>query len=127
LIHDAEQLVGVVRGALLEKKGLDPAILDVRGLSSVTDFFVIVSGGSPPHLKALASEVRARAHEAGYVKGRGEGDPASGWVVLDLGDAVVHVFLPATRAYYALEELWNDAPRWDDIPPRKAPRRSESK
>ncbi len=115
MILNAEQLVRVVWDALLEKKGVNPVALDVRGISGITDYFVIASGNSAPHLKALAMEARSRVDEAGHAKGRMEGDPESGWVVLDLGDAVVHLFLPDTRAYYALEDLWNDAPRWEAV------------
>jgi ribosome-associated protein len=100
-----------VRAALLDKKAVDPVILDVRKLSGITDFFIVASGGSPPHLKAMATEVRGRVRSAGRGKGRIEGEPDSGWLVIDIGDAVVHIFLPATRAYYAIEELWSDAPR----------------
>lgn len=108
---DSEHLARTIREAIRDKKGTDAIVLDVRRISSVTDFFVIASGGSPPHLRALAEEVRARAKAGGPGKGRLEGEPDSGWVVIDLGDAVVHLFLPDTRAYYGIEELWSDAPR----------------
>ena len=111
LSEDARQLEMDVRGALLEKKAMDPVVLDVRGLSGITDFFIIATGGSPPHLKALAAEVHRRRRAAGQAKGRVAGAPDSGWMVIDLGDAVVHLFLPETRAYYGIETLWSDAPR----------------
>ncbi len=108
---ESERLARAVRDALLDKKALDPVILDVRELSGITDFFVLASGGSPPHLKALTSEAQRRAQETAGVKGRTEGEPDSGWMVLDFGGVVAHLFLKETRAYYGLEELWNDAPR----------------
>ena len=111
MITTAEQLLGHVRDALIEKKGVDPVFLDVHGISSVTDFFVIVSGASAPHLKALAEEVRRRVELGGHAKGRMEGELSSGWLVLDLGDVVVHIFLPELRERYALEDLWSDAAR----------------
>jgi len=108
---DCERLARIVREAILDKKGADPVVLDVRRLSGVTDFYVIASGGSPPHLRALAGEVRVKAKAETAGKGRLDGEPDSGWVVIDLGDVVVHLFLPDTRAYYGIEELWSDAPR----------------
>lgn len=108
---DTEQLARAVREALLDKKGLDPVVLDVRALSGVTDFYIVATGGSPPHLRALAIEARRRARESGHGKGRVEGTPDSGWIVLDMGDVVAHLFLKETRAFYGIEELWNDAPR----------------
>ena len=108
---DYSETARLVLAAADDKKGQDPVALDVRGLSGVTDFFVIVSGGSPPHLKALAAEMAHRLKAAGGVKYRTSGSPESGWLVLDLLGVVVHLFTPEARTYYALEDLWRDAPR----------------
>lgn len=94
-----------------DKKGVDPVILDVRELSNVTDFFVIVNGNSTPHLKALAEELHLKLKELGIRNHRKSGTPESGWIVMDFVDVVVHVFSRETREYYALEELWSDAER----------------
>lgn len=101
----------LVCAAAEDKKGQHPVVLDVRGLSGVTDFYVIVSGGSPPHLKALAAEIAHRMKAAGLAKYRASGSPESGWMVVDLLGVVVHLFTAEAREYYALEDLWRDAPR----------------
>lgn len=108
---DSETIVERVREAAAEKKGFDLTTLDVRELSGVTDFFVLVSGTSPPHLKALHQDIALCLKRAGHPVHRVSGTPESGWVVLDWLGVVVHLFTPEVRAYYALETLWSDAPR----------------
>ena len=97
------------REALLDKKGENITILDVRGISDITDFYVIATGNNGPHLKALMFECenvlgtrRARSY-------RHAGKPESGWLVADHWDVVVHVFSESARSHYALETLWRDA------------------
>ncbi|MFH0954286.1 MAG: ribosome silencing factor [Verrucomicrobiota bacterium] len=98
-----------VKKALLSKKGEDVVILDVRGLSSITDYYVIATGNNPPHIKALASEVERALAAEGARRYRQNGTAESQWIVVDYLDAVVHVFSPQTRSYYALDRLWGDA------------------
>ena len=87
-------------------------ILDLRGISTFTDFFVICSGTSEPHLKAIAGEI-----EGGLKTDHGvrpvsiDGFPASQWIVLDYMQVIVHVFHREKREFYSLEDLWGDAPR----------------
>ena len=89
-------------------------VLDVSEVSSITDFFVICSGTSTPHLKAIAREVRAGMSEAHAVKpSMADGDHESQWVVLDYGIMMVHAFHPEKRDLYALEDLWGDAKKVD--------------
>jgi ribosome-associated protein len=96
--------------AALDKKAADLTVLDVHGVSSVTDYFLVCSGKSTPHLRTIVDAIRAELKEQGIRPLHAEGKPESGWVLLDYGDVLVHVFLEATRAYYALERLWGDAP-----------------
>jgi ribosome-associated protein len=104
-----DQKVRLVARAALDRKALDLVVLDVQGLSSVTDFFVVCSGRSTTHLASIADAVRvAMKAEARLL--HAEGTPESGWMLLDYGDVLVHVFLEDTRLYYALERLWGDAP-----------------
>jgi ribosome-associated protein len=86
--------------------------LDLRGISSFTDFFVICSGTSEPHLKAIAGEIEERLKEDDGVRANAvDGYPLSQWIVMDYSDVVVHIFHSQKRGYYSLEDLWSDAPR----------------
>ena len=97
----------------VENKGRDVTVLDMRGITPLYDFFVLVSGQSRRQVHTLTEEIDAALHEQGDRRLGIEGYEASKWVVQDYGDVVVHVFNPDTREYYALEELWADAPRVD--------------
>jgi ribosome-associated protein len=86
--------------------------IDLRGISNFTDFFVICSGTSEPHLKAIIGELQERLHKEHDVRPTAiDGFPSSQWVVADYSDVVVHVFHSEKRALYSLEQLWSDAPR----------------
>ena len=92
-----------------EKLGEDILLLDIRGLSPFADFFVICSGNSERQLKALVESVREMTKkELGVLPHHIEGEPFSGWVLLDYIDVVVHVFDPDLRTYYDLEGLWQE-------------------
>jgi ribosome-associated protein len=95
------------------KKGEDILILDVRDISSVSDFYVIVSGQSEPHLKAIRNEIEAKLKEQGVMSKRIDGFPRSQWIVMDYIDVVVHVFDRNLREFYGLERLWGDAKKVD--------------
>lgn len=95
--------------ALYQKKADDIRIFDVRGLSGVTDFYVVGTGTSAPHLKALIAETQHRMKEHNIASYRTSGESASGWVIVDFVTAVVHVFSPEARAYYNIERLWATA------------------
>lgn len=97
------------RNALEAKKGEDVVVLDVSGLSEVTDYFVIATGHSAPHLKALLGEVERVLGEQGIRCHRRAGTAESQWMVADYHDFVVHVLSPGQRERYALEQLWKDA------------------
>ena len=96
--------------AALDKRAVGLVVLDVRGISSVTDYFLVCSGRSTTQVEAIADAVRAELKADGVRPLHREGVAESGWILLDYGDVLVHVFLEATRAYYALERLWGDAP-----------------
>lgn len=106
----ADRKVRLAARAALDRKALDLAILDVRGLSSVTDYFLVCSGRSTTHLSSIAEAVREALKVADVRPLHAEGAPESGWLLLDYGDLLVHVFAEETRVYYALERLWGDAP-----------------
>ncbi len=87
-------------------------VLDLREISTFTDFFVICSGTSEPHLKAIAGEIESRLRvDHGVRPAAVDGFPASQWIVLDYMQVIVHVFHQERRDFYSLEDLWSDAPR----------------
>lgn len=101
-----EQQAETIAKALEDRKGENVKIYDVRGRSSLADFFVVATGTAAPHLKALVAETQSVMKEAGIASYRTSGDPESGWIVVDYVDVVAHVFSPEARAYYALEKIW---------------------
>jgi ribosome-associated protein len=96
-----------------DHKARDIVVLDMRGLHPLYDYFVLATGASRRQIHTLAEEVDDALRGVGDRRIGIEGYQASKWVVQDYGDILVHVFDPDTRAYYALEELWADAPRVD--------------
>jgi ribosome-associated protein len=102
-------LAAVAAGA--DKKAENPLVLDVRGLSGVADYFVVLSADSDRQAAAVADAVDERLTALGAQRLGAEGRSGGGWVLLDFGDVVVHVMSPDARGFYDLEGLWADAPR----------------
>lgn len=96
--------------ALVDRKAVDPVVLDLRGLCAATDYFVIVSGTSDAHVRGMAEHLVAALAPAGVEPHHVEGLQQGRWVLLDYVDFVVHVFHPELRDFYQLERLWGDAP-----------------
>ena len=94
-----------------DNKAEDLVILDVHGISSFTDFFVIMSGRSTRHVQALAESMENELRSKRIKTSRAEGLQEGKWVLLDFGDVIVHVFYYDQREFYDLEGLWHDAPR----------------
>ena len=112
-----DDLRQAVRDAVEELKAKDVVEIDVRGKSSVTDFMVIASGTSTRHVKSIADEVVKFAKKLDVMPLGVEGEREAEWVLVDLGDVVVHVMLPRVREFYALERLWtvgDQPPRFDE-------------
>jgi ribosome-associated protein len=103
---NTEQLQAIAVAALNDLKAIDLVVLDVRELTTITDVMIICSGRSTRHVMSLAENVikLAKQQQVSYV--RLEADKASEWVIVDLADVIVHILLPATRAFYRLEDLW---------------------
>ncbi len=102
----AEQLKDVALKAIEDLKATDVVVLDVRGKASFTDYMVIASGTSDRHLKALANEVHTQAKAAGNPPLSTAGEDSRNWILVDLGDVVVHLMRPEVREMYELEKLW---------------------
>jgi ribosome-associated protein len=100
------QLLESVRTATEELKAKDLVEIDVTGKSSVADFMVVVSGTSSRHVKSIADEVVKQAKRIDMMPLGVEGEREAEWVLVDLGDVIVHVMLPRVREFYALERLW---------------------
>ena len=94
-----------------DRRALDIEVLDMRGLMTICDFFVICNGRSRLHVDAVAEEIEEQMSEIGIEPRHIEGIPNSNWVILDYTDVVVHVFEPESRGFYNLEGLWHDAGR----------------
>ncbi len=107
---DSRMLALLCRDLANNKKADNVVVLDVRNVSSVTDFFVVASGSSEPHLRALESEIRDRLREEHAIKPtHAEGNAAGRWIVIDYFDVIVHLMHPEVREKYDLEGLWSDA------------------
>jgi ribosome-associated protein len=101
------KLTKLVVAALEDLKALDLKVLDVRSMTSVTDTMIIVSGTSTRHVKAMAESVAEKTSTAGHRPLGIEGGQEGEWVLVDLGDVVVHIMLPQVRDFYNLEKLWD--------------------
>lgn len=109
---DSKKLALLCRELADNKKAEDIVILDLRELSSVTDYFVITSGTSEPHLRAIVEEIRDGLRERHQLRPRAvDGTLQAAWIVLDYFDVIVHVMRQDLRERYDLETLWGDAPR----------------
>ena len=105
--ENLDRLLEVVVDALADMKGVNIRVIDVCGLTSITDRMVIVSGTSSRHIRALAENVVLKAKQCGFPVLGVEGEDTTGWILVDLADVVVHVMMPETREFYALEKLWS--------------------
>jgi ribosome-associated protein len=108
ILPESLDLAKIVYHAAAAKKAMEMVVLDVRALTSFTDYFFICSGGSKSQVQAIAREIQARLGEQGC-QSRQEKDTEQRWVLIDGQHVVCHIFQEATRKFYALEELWKDA------------------
>ena len=119
---DSRKLALLCRELADNKKAEDITILDVRQLSSVTDYFVLASGLSEPHLRAIVDEITDKLREDHHLRPKAiDGTLQTAWVVLDYFDVIVHIMRQDVRDRYDLETLWGDAPR---VKPKKQTKES---
>ena len=110
-MSDAEETVRALASAALDKRAEALVVLDLQGLSTVADYFLVCTARSATQLDTIADAMHAALKARGVRLRHREGTAASGWLLLDAGDVVAHLFLAETRAFYALERLWGDAER----------------
>jgi ribosome-associated protein len=112
-----ERLATVIAAHAADRKAMDITILDLRGVSGFTDFFVVATGNTDRQTKAISDAIHygLKKHE-GLLPRRIEGEQAATWILMDYLDVVVHVFTPDTRDHYRLESVWGDVPRTDPDP-----------
>lgn len=110
LLLEPNELAHAIVGAAADKKATDIVLLDLRQIALIADYFVICSGQSVRQLRAIVKDVIKAIKDLGQYPRFVEGTPESGWVLIDFGTVVVHVFSPELRSYYALEQLWREAP-----------------
>jgi ribosome-associated protein len=103
--------IQLVIDAAHEKKAVEVTVLELRKLTSLTDYFVLCNGESEPQIKTIQRSIQDRLKADGISAHHVEGASGSGWVLMDYDDFVVHIFSPQKRTYYELDRLWADAPR----------------
>jgi len=122
---ESKKLALLCRELADNKKAEDIVVLDVRKVSSVTDYFVIATGTSQPHLRAIVEEISSKLRDDHDVRpSRSDGSTTGNWVVLDYFDVIVHVMHSETRKHYDLEGLWGDA---KPVTPAKARKKAAAK
>ena len=107
---DVPQEVARAADLALDRKAVEPMLLDLRGISGATDYFLVVSGTSDVHVRSIAEHVIEQLGKNGTKPDHVEGLRGGRWVLIDFIDFVVHVFHPSAREFYQLERLWGDAP-----------------
>jgi ribosome-associated protein len=110
---DPKQIAALAAQLAEAKKGIDIKVYDVSEHIRIADYFVLVTGLSRPHVKAITNEIHARFKELGERHAKPEGADLGWWVLLDFVDVVVHVLQPEARAYYALDQLYAECPELD--------------
>lgn len=108
--RSAETVVRLAAHAALDKRAVDLVVLDLQGMSSLADFFLVCTGRSTAQMDTIAEAIAIALRAEGIRVRHREGTAESGWLLLDYGDVVAHIFGEEARAFYGLERLWGDAP-----------------
>lgn len=109
VLLDPGQLARAAADIASDKKASDVILLDIRDVTTFADYFVICSGNNPRQIQAIADAIDEQLGEQGAKVLHREGDSETGWMLLDFGDVIVHIFGPKEREYYRLERLWSGA------------------
>lgn len=108
MTNNAFKILTFVAQTIFDKKGFNILVLDVLGISTLTDYFVIAEGSSDRHVRALGQTVMNALSDLGMKPLHAEGDKIGDWLVIDYGEFVIHIFMPGLREKYALESLWRE-------------------
>lgn len=108
--RSAEAVARLAARAALDKRAVDLVVLDLQGMSSLADFFLVCTGRSIAQMDTIAEAIAVTLRAEGIRVRHREGTAESGWLLLDYGDVVMHIFGEEPRAFYGLERLWGDAP-----------------
>ena len=106
---EIKELTGIAISALEDKKGEDIKLLNITGISPISDYFVIATGNNSNQMQAMADEVSKQLSDAGATLKHTEGYDAANWILMDYGDFMIHIFNPESRDFYNLERIWRDA------------------
>jgi ribosome-associated protein len=107
---DSSELAGAIAEVAIDKKAVDVVVLDIRELSVIADYFVVCTGANARQIQAVADSIKDKLSELKAPSRGFEGSAGSGWMLLDCGDVIVHIFGPMEREFYRLERLWSGAP-----------------
>ncbi|MCI8836530.1 MAG: ribosome silencing factor [Hungatella sp.] len=113
-MSDALKMVKMAKAALDDKKGQDIKIIDIRQVTVIADYFLIADGANPNQVQAMVDNVEEVLGKAGYPCKQIEGYGSGGWVLMDYGDIIVHVFSREDRLFYDLERIWRDGKLLED-------------
>ena len=105
------EIAEIAAKSAVDRKAFDVIVLDLRGLSSFTDYFVICSGTSDTHVEGVAENIENKLYDQGVKLWHREGGKKASWILLDYIDVIIHVFTRDSREFYSLERLWGDAPK----------------
>lgn len=108
-MKDIDKKIPTIVKACNDKKGFDTRVLDIRKLTTITDYFIIVSGNSTTQVMAIADEIEEKMKEAGYENLGKEGYKEGQWILIDFGNVITHVFHKDQREFYNLERVWADS------------------
>ena len=107
---EANELVHAVVDIITGKKATNVLILDMHNITLLADYYILCDGSSPRQIRAISDELLEKLKREGTRLATTEGTAESGWMLIDLGSVIIHIFSPQQRAYYQLEELWQNAP-----------------
>ena len=110
-VLDTLQKLKTALKVALDKKAENPVVIDLRELTTLSDYFVVLSATSDTHARTIADEIKKKLKEKGILPLSVEGYESANWILIDYGDVIVHIFRPEVRELYNLESLWMDAPR----------------